>query len=53
MNKNIKIGSYLVGDNEPCFIIAEIGINHNGDGIKIVYQTEKDIIKKLRRVSDF
>ena len=24
-----------------------------GDGIKIVYQTEKDIIKKLRRVSDF
>ena len=31
MNKNIKIGSYLVGDNEPCFIIAEIGINHNGD----------------------
>ena len=31
MNKNIKIGSYLVGDDEPCFIIAEIGINHNGD----------------------
>ena len=31
MKKNIKIGSYLVGDNEPCFIIAEIGINHNGD----------------------
>ena len=24
-----------------------------GDGIKIVYQGEKDIIKKLRRVSDF
>ena len=24
-----------------------------GDGIKIVYQAEKDIIKKLRRVSDF
>lgn len=31
MKKNIKIGSYLVGDHEPCFIIAEIGINHNGD----------------------
>ena len=31
MKKNIKIGNYLVGDNEPCFIIAEIGINHNGD----------------------
>lgn len=27
----IKIGERLVGDNEPCFIIAEIGINHNGD----------------------
>jgi N-acetylneuraminate synthase len=24
-----------------------------GDGIKIVYQGEKDIIKKLRRISDF
>jgi N-acetylneuraminate synthase len=31
MKKNIKIGSHLVGDNEPCFIIAEIGINHNGN----------------------
>lgn len=31
MKQNIKIGSYLVGDNEPCFIIAEIGINHNGE----------------------
>jgi N-acetylneuraminate synthase len=27
----IKIGSRLVGDDQPCFIIAEIGINHNGD----------------------
>jgi N-acetylneuraminate synthase len=31
MKKNIKIGSHLVGDSEPCFIIAEIGINHNGN----------------------
>jgi N-acetylneuraminate synthase len=30
MKKNIKIEEYLVGDNEPCFVIAEIGINHNG-----------------------
>ena len=29
-NKTIKIGNKLVGDNKPCFIIAEIGINHNG-----------------------
>jgi N-acetylneuraminate synthase len=26
-----RIGSRLVGDDQPCFIIAEIGINHNGD----------------------
>jgi N-acetylneuraminate synthase len=28
---SIKVGNRRVGDNEPCFIIAEIGINHNGD----------------------
>jgi N-acetylneuraminate synthase len=27
----IKIGNKLVGDGQPCYIIAEIGINHNGD----------------------
>jgi len=21
----------MVGDTEPCFIIAEAGVNHNGD----------------------
>ncbi len=29
--KEIKIGSVPVGDGHPCFIIGEIGINHNGD----------------------
>jgi len=29
--KNIKIRERFVGDGEPTFIIAEIGINHNGD----------------------
>src|SRR3954467_5338476 len=28
---NVRIGNRLVGDSEPCYIIAEIGINHNGD----------------------
>ena len=28
---DVKIGDTLVGDGHPCFIIAEIGINHNGD----------------------
>lgn len=27
----VKIGNTLIGDGHPCFIIAEIGINHNGD----------------------
>ena len=31
MPDKIQIGKFLVGNNEPCFIIAEIGINHNGD----------------------
>jgi N,N'-diacetyllegionaminate synthase len=26
----VKIGDRLVGDGEPCFIIAEAGVNHNG-----------------------
>jgi N-acetylneuraminate synthase len=27
----IRIGNRLVGDDQRCFIVAEIGINHNGD----------------------
>ncbi|HEY0307259.1 MAG TPA: N-acetylneuraminate synthase family protein [Acidobacteriaceae bacterium] len=27
----VKIGNKLVGESQPCYIIAEIGINHNGD----------------------
>ena len=27
---SIEIGDFLVGDGQPCFIISEIGINHNG-----------------------
>lgn len=29
--KKIKIGNKWIGGEEPCFIIAEAGINHNGD----------------------
>lgn len=29
--KKVKIGNKIIGDSEPTFIIAEIGINHNGD----------------------
>jgi N-acetylneuraminate synthase len=31
MIKSVKIGSRAVGPGEACFVIAEIGINHNGD----------------------
>ena len=30
MNKAIKIGNRLVGDGQPTYIVAEIGVNHNG-----------------------
>src|SRR5881396_1013648 len=29
--RTVKIGNQLVGDGQPCYVIAEIGINHNGD----------------------
>lgn len=37
-NKRVKIGNKWIGDGHPTFIVAEIGINHNGD---------LDIAKKL------
>lgn len=38
MTNSIKIGNKKIGIGEPCFVIAEIGINHNGS---------IDIAKKL------
>lgn len=31
MNTNIRIEDKLIGQNYPCFIIAEAGVNHDGD----------------------
>jgi N-acetylneuraminate synthase len=28
---DVRIGPHTVGDGRPCFVAAEIGINHNGD----------------------
>lgn len=28
---NVQIGNKLIGPGNPCFIVAEIGLNHNGD----------------------
>jgi len=27
----VKVQKILVGDGHPCFVVAEIGINHNGN----------------------
>ena len=37
----IKLNDFTIGDNQPAFIIAEIGINHQGD-VKIA----KELISK-------
>ncbi|MEE9399519.1 MAG: N-acetylneuraminate synthase [Dehalococcoidales bacterium] len=29
--ERVRIGDRLVGEGEPCLIIAEVGVNHNGD----------------------
>ena len=34
MAREVKIGRKMVGDGHPAYVVAEIGINHNGD-IKI------------------
>ncbi len=31
MTREIKLGKKIIGDGQPAYIIAEIGINHNGD----------------------
>ncbi|MCQ3935606.1 MAG: N-acetylneuraminate synthase [Chloroflexi bacterium] len=31
MAREIKLGKRMIGDGHPAYIIAEIGINHNGD----------------------
>ena len=30
MPNKVRIANKFIGEGEPCFIIAEIGINHNG-----------------------
>ena len=40
----IKIGKTTIGNNKPCFIIAEISGNHNGslqNALDIIYQAKK------------
>ena len=56
--KKKKIGNKTVGDGYPCFIIAEIGINHNGSVslakkmIDIAVTTGCDAVKFQKRTVD-
>ncbi len=54
----VKIGNKIVGDNFPCFIIAEIGINHNGSvelakkHIDLAIKAGCDAVKFQKRTVD-
>jgi len=54
----VKIADKIVGDKHPCFIIAEIGINHNGSVelakrmIDIAVTTGCDAVKFQKRTVD-
>ena len=54
----VRIADKLVGDGHPCFIIAEIGINHNGSVelakklIDIAVTTGCDAVKFQKRTID-
>lgn len=56
--KCVKIVNKMVGDGYPCFIIAEIGINHNGSVdlakkmIDIAVTTGCDAVKFQKRTVD-
>lgn len=58
MRKEVKIGKKIIGDGHPCFIIAEIGINHNGSLelakklIDIAVMTGCDAVKFQKRTID-
>ncbi len=58
MRKTVTIGNKIIGDGQPCFIIAEIGINHNGSVelakkmIDIAVTTGCDAVKFQKRTVD-
>ena len=58
MTNVVKVGNKYIGDGYPCFIIAEIGINHNGSielakkMIDIAVTTGCDAVKFQKRTID-
>lgn len=58
MTREVKLGNRIVGDGHPAFVIAEIGINHNGD-LRIAKQmidaavhARADAVKFQKRTPD-
>ena len=55
--KTVKIGSRLVGEGQPCFILAEAGVNHNGDPdlarrlVRIAAECGADAVKFQKRTN--
>jgi sialic acid synthase SpsE len=53
--RTIRIGRRLVGDGQPCFVIAEGGVNHNGDVhlaedlVRIAADCQADAVKFQKR----
>ena len=58
MTRELKIGNRMVGDSYPAFVIAEIGINHNGDldiakrMIDAAVHARADAVKFQKRTPD-
>jgi len=58
MAREIKIGNRLVGDGHPTYIVAEMGINHNGsletvkDMILSAHETGADAVKFQKRTPE-
>jgi len=56
--KEVKIGQKMVGEGHPCYVVAEIGINHNGDLdlakrlISVAHVAGCDAVKFQKRTVD-
>src|SRR5690348_7936550 len=53
--RTLRIGQRHVGDGQPCFVIAEGGVNHNGDTrlatelVHIAAECQADAVKFQKR----
>lgn len=55
IRRTVKIANKVIGDNHPCYIVAEIGINHNGSLdiakqlIDVAIESKCDAVKFQKR----